>query len=131
MVVFDPHGEVEKAIPVARLAAYKLLAVVGLEILVKTLADKNMATVVPNFVLFMRWQRLLDTDPRLEGNVADSKANPAACHQLGQVSVLQYFEGRPAPWTTNMCSDRLDFLEKFLLQRLHCAGKQGIVASGR
>ena len=29
----------------------------------------------------------------LEGDVADGKADPSACHQLGQVSVLQYFQG--------------------------------------
>ena len=32
-------------------------------------------------------------DPSLEGNVADDKADPSACHQVGQVSVLQYFRG--------------------------------------
>ena len=36
---------------------------------------------------------LLKADPSLEGNVADEKADPSACHQLGQVSVLQYFQG--------------------------------------
>ena len=33
-------------------------AVVGLELLATTLADKHMATVLPNFVLVRRWQRL-------------------------------------------------------------------------
>ena len=44
------------------LATHKLLvtvdAVVGLERLATTLADKHMATVLPNFVLVRRWQRL-------------------------------------------------------------------------
>ena len=34
---------------------------------------------------------LLKTDPRLEGDVADDKADPLACLQLNQISVLQYF----------------------------------------
>ena len=53
-----PHGEGEKALPVVRLATKKLLvsvdAVVGLELLVTTLADKHMATVLPNYVLLRR-----------------------------------------------------------------------------
>ena len=73
---------------------------------------------------------LLEAEPSLEGDVADGEADPPACHQLGQVSVLQYFGGT-APWTINMCSDRLDFLEKFLPQWLHWAGNQGRAASGR
>ena len=36
---------------------------------------------------------LLKADPSLEGDVADDTADPYACHQLGQVSVLQYFQG--------------------------------------
>ena len=32
-------------------------------------------------------------DPSLEGDVADGKADPSACHQLGQVSILPYFRG--------------------------------------
>ena len=36
---------------------------------------------------------LLKDDPSFEGNVADDKADPSACNQLGQVSVLQYFLG--------------------------------------
>ena len=36
---------------------------------------------------------LLKADPILEGNVAYDKADPSACHELGQVSVLQYFQG--------------------------------------
>ena len=62
MVVLAPHGAVAKALPVVRLATHKLLvtvdAVVGLELLATTLADKHMATVLPNFVLVRRWQRL-------------------------------------------------------------------------
>ena len=34
---------------------------------------------------------LLKADPRLEGDASDGKADPSMCHQLGQVSVLQYF----------------------------------------
>ena len=34
---------------------------------------------------------LLKADPCLEGDAADGKADPFACHQLGQVSVLLYF----------------------------------------
>ena len=49
-----PHGEVVKTLPGVRLATKKLLvsvdAVVGLELLSKTLADKHMATVLPNCV---------------------------------------------------------------------------------
>ena len=52
MVVIAPHGEVAKALPVARLATHKLLvsvhAIVGLELLATTLADKHKANVLPN-----------------------------------------------------------------------------------
>ena len=45
-----------------RLATHKLFvtvdAFVGLEPLATTLADKQMANVLPNFVLVRRWQRL-------------------------------------------------------------------------
>ena len=62
MVVLAPHGEVAKTLPVVRLATHKLLvtvdAVVGLELLATTLADKHVATVLANFVLVLRWQRL-------------------------------------------------------------------------
>ena len=67
-------------------------------------------------------------DPCPDGDVADGKADPSACHQLGELSVL---EGRLTPWTTNICLDKLDFLDKFLSQWLHCSGKQGRVASSR
>ena len=50
-----PQGEVAKYLPVVRLATKKLLvsvdAVVGLELLPTTLADKHMATVLPNCVM--------------------------------------------------------------------------------
>ena len=36
---------------------------------------------------------LLKDDPSLEGDVADDKADPSTCHQLGHVSVMQYFRG--------------------------------------
>ena len=56
------HGEVAKALPVVRLEMKKLLgsddAVVGLELLAITFADKHMATVLPNYVLVRRLQRL-------------------------------------------------------------------------
>ena len=45
-----------------RLATHKPLltvdAVAGLELLATTLADKRVATVLANFVLVLRWQRL-------------------------------------------------------------------------
>ena len=36
---------------------------------------------------------LIEADPCLEGELADGKADPPACLQLGQASVLQYFGG--------------------------------------
>ena len=36
---------------------------------------------------------LLKADPCLEGDVEDGEAVPSVCHQFGQVSVVQYFEG--------------------------------------
>ena len=125
-------------------------AVVGLEHLATTLADKHMATVLPKCGLVSRSQRLESlvtyitgvnplflvcfvphTDPiqqqlefphkpalgifmymcqqmstplhvllkanlSLEDNLADDKTDPSVCHQLGQVSVLQYFRGAAA-----------------------------------
>ena len=57
-----PHGEVSKALPVVRLETKELLvsvdAVVDLEHLAATLADKHMATVLPNYVLVRRSQKL-------------------------------------------------------------------------
>ena len=73
---------------------------------------------------------LLKANPCLEVDEADGEANPSAGHQLGQVSVLQYFQGRACSWTTNMTLDRLHFYEKFLPQLLHFSGKQGRVANG-
>ena len=106
-----------------RLTTHKLIvsvdAVVGVELLATTLAGKNMATVLPNFVLARHLQRLesfvtditgvnplslsivlcppilipssynmisltsllLKADPRLEGDVADDKADPSVCLQ--------------------------------------------------
>ena len=62
MVVLTTHGEVAKALPVARLATHNLLvsvdAVVGLELLATTLANKHMTTVLPNCVLVRPLQRL-------------------------------------------------------------------------
>ena len=36
---------------------------------------------------------LLKSDPSLEGDIAHDKADPSACHQLGHVTVMQYFQG--------------------------------------
>ena len=62
MVVLARHGEVAKTLHVVRLTTPKLSvsvdAVVGVELLVTTLAGKSMATVLPNFVLAMHLQRL-------------------------------------------------------------------------
>ena len=62
MVVLAPHGEVAKALSVARRANHKSLVSVdfffGLELLATTLADKHMATVLTKFVLIKCWQRL-------------------------------------------------------------------------
>ena len=57
MEFLPPHGEVEKALPVVMLLV-SVDDVVGLELLVTTLADKHLATVKPKFLLVMRWQRL-------------------------------------------------------------------------
>ena len=57
-----PHGEGAKALTVVRLETKKLLgsveAVVGLELLATTLGDKQMANVLPNYVLVRCSQRL-------------------------------------------------------------------------
>ena len=74
---------------------------------------------------------VLKADPSLEGNVADGKGDPSACHQLGLYLSCSIFKGQLAPWTTNRRLDMLDFLEKFLAQWLQCSGKQSRVASGR
>ena len=62
LVVLAPHGEGAKALPVVRLATHKFHvsvdAVVQVELLDTTFADKHMATVLPNFVLVRCWQRL-------------------------------------------------------------------------
>ena len=74
---------------------------------------------------------LLEAEPCLEGVVADGKADLPVCHQLSQVSVLQYFGGTAGSMDHQHVLRKLDFLEKFLTQWLHCSGKQGKVASGR
>ena len=60
LLVLAPHGEEAKT--VVRLATHKLFvsvdAVVGLELLATTLADKHIPTVLPNCVLVSRSQRL-------------------------------------------------------------------------
>ena len=54
-MVRAPHGEVAKAFPVVRLAPNKICmsvdAVVGVDLLATTIADKHMATVLPNVVM--------------------------------------------------------------------------------
>ena len=61
MVVLAPHGEVAKALSLVMLATKKHLvsvdAVVGLELLATTRAEKYMATVLPKIVLVRHWQR--------------------------------------------------------------------------
>ena len=62
MVVLSPHGEVAKTPPLVRLATHKPIvsvdAVVGVELLAKTLTGKHTATVLPNFVLARHLLRL-------------------------------------------------------------------------
>ena len=62
MVVLATHGEKAKKFPVVRLAMNNSIgsvdAVVGVELLAKTLAGKHIATVLPNFVLARHLQRL-------------------------------------------------------------------------
>ena len=75
---------------------------------------------------------LLKADPRLEGDVADDKADPSVCLQLNQISVLQYFlETAGSMDHQHVLRQAGFFLKKFLPQWLHCSGKQGRVASGR
>ena len=61
MVVLAPQGSC-KTVPVVRLATHKLLvsvdAVIGVKLLVTTVANKHMATVLQSFVLIWRWQTL-------------------------------------------------------------------------
>ena len=62
IVVLAPHGEVAKTLPVLRLATHKLIvsfdAVIGVGLLATTFAGKQMATVLPNFVLARPLQSL-------------------------------------------------------------------------
>ena len=55
MVVLAPHGEMEKYLSVLRFATHKLLVsvdiVVEVELLATTLAGKQIATVLSNFVM--------------------------------------------------------------------------------
>ena len=113
-------------------------AVVGLELLATTFADKDMATVLPNQVLVRRLQRLeslftyitgvtplhmlLKADPGLEGNVADDKADPSACHKLSQV--LQYFRGTAGSMQTwNLSQPPQACLCKIILVQLKLLAK--------
>ena len=62
MVVLAPHGEVAKALPLARLDTHNILVsvdlIVGLELLATTPADKQMARVLSTIMLVRHWQRL-------------------------------------------------------------------------
>ena len=74
---------------------------------------------------------LLEAEICLEGDVADGKADPSACHQLGQVSVLQYFQGTAGSVDHQHVFRLARLFEKLSPQWLHCSGKQGRVVSGR
>ena len=74
---------------------------------------------------------LLKADPRLEGGVADDKADPLVCLQIKQISVLQYIFETAYSMDHQHVLRQAFLLLKFLPQRLHCSGKQGRVASGR
>jgi hypothetical protein len=74
---------------------------------------------------------LLKADPRLEGDVADDKADPLVGVQLHQISVLQYFLETAGSMYPQHVLRQAVFFYKFLPQGLHCSGKQGRVASGR
>ena len=58
MAVLAPHGEVAETLPVVRLSIHKLIvsvdAVVGVELLATTHADKHLATVLPKCLLVRR-----------------------------------------------------------------------------
>ena len=74
---------------------------------------------------------LLKADPRLEGDVADDKADPSVCLQLNQISVLQYFLETAGSMDHQHVLRQAVFLKEVLATWLHCSGKQGRVASGR
>ena len=74
---------------------------------------------------------LLKADPRLEGDVADDKADPSVCLQLNQISVLQYFLEMAGSMDHQHVLRQAVLFRKFLKQWFHCSGKQGRVASGR
>ena len=74
---------------------------------------------------------LLKADPRLEGDVADDKADPLVCLQLNQISVLKYFLETAGSMDQQHVLTQAVLLKKFLQQWLHCSGNQGRVASGR
>ena len=52
-----------------------------------SLKNPSLTSLCPGATLLV----LPKADPSLEGNVADVKSDPSACHQLGQVTVLQNF----------------------------------------
>ena len=70
-MVLAIHREVAKTIPVARLATHTLIvsvdAIVGLELLFTTLADKHIVNVLQNFVLVKSWKRLESLDRHYRG----------------------------------------------------------------
>ena len=73
---------------------------------------------------------LQKADPRLEGDVADDKADPLVCLQLNQISVLQYYLEMAGSMDHQHVLRQAVFF-KFLSQGLHCSGKQERVTSGR
>ena len=74
---------------------------------------------------------LLKGDPRLEGDVADDKADPSVCLQLNQIFVLQYFFEMAGSMDHKHVLRQAVYFKKFLPQWLYCSGKQGRVASSR
>ena len=182
--------DLAKTLPVLRLTTHKPIlsvdAVVGVELLATTLAGKDMATVLPNFVLARHLHRLesfvtditwvnplslscvlspytdpiqqqhdfphkpalktcrfrcqhmstplhvlLKADPCLEGEVEVTKPILWCAYNLTGYLSCSIFQKWLAPWTNNMCLDRLFFCLKFLPHWLHYSGKQRRVASGR
>ena len=71
IVVFAPHGEVAKTLPVVRLFTHKLImsvdAVVGVELFATSLAGKHMATVLPKWVLASHLQILKSSVTNIKG----------------------------------------------------------------
>ena len=68
---------------------------------------------------------LCKTDPCLEDDVTDDKADPSVCLQVNQISVLQYLLETAGSMDHQHVLRQAIFLKKFLPQWLHCSGKQG------